>query len=395
MKTIIILSHVGFDNSPYCNYVHWHARELVKQGYNVVVFAIIPWLPVISHFQKRKKVFMKRLKEEDKVQTVDGVKIIYLRAWSFSNILYNSSININGICYYHKIKKEFDRIYEKEDVVMIDAHTFKTEGYAAYRLKKKYPNVFTTVTLHGTSFVRNINNKNGKKMIKKIFQRVDMAICVSPKLKKMLSQLEVNNSKIIYNGINKYDIPKNEKERDVTIITVGNLIKQKNIDLVIKTFKEINEKTNQHKMIVIGKGYEENNLKSLVKELNLEKSIEFMGRIPNIEVYKLMQRSKIFILPSVNEGFGIVYIEAMLNGCITIGTKNEGIDGLIIDGENGFLVYPELDSIKKKVIYILENENQLNSVIENGKEKASMLTWENNAKKYIMLLNNYKEGIHG
>ena len=62
MKTVVILTHVTFDNSPYCIYVHEHAKELVKQGYRVIVFAIIHWFPLLSHFQKYKKDFMKRIK---------------------------------------------------------------------------------------------------------------------------------------------------------------------------------------------------------------------------------------------------------------------------------------------------------------------------------------------
>lgn len=72
MKTIVILSHVTFDNSPYCSYVHEHAKALVKQGYHVVVFAIVHWFPILSHFQKYKKNFMKKLYKEDTHQMIDG-----------------------------------------------------------------------------------------------------------------------------------------------------------------------------------------------------------------------------------------------------------------------------------------------------------------------------------
>ena len=50
-----------------------------------------------------------------------------------------------------------------------------------------------------------------------------------------------------------------------------------------------------------------------------------------------MQMSECFIMVSKNETFGLVYLEAMLQGCIVVASKNEGIDGIIIHGENGFL----------------------------------------------------------
>ena len=54
------------------------------------------------------------------------------------------------------------------------------------------------------------------------------------------------------------------------------------------------------------------------------------------EVITLGQ-SDVFVLPSVNETFGMVYLEAMSQGCIPIGTSGEGIDGIIENGKNGYL----------------------------------------------------------
>ena len=114
MKTIVILSHVGFDSSPYCNYVHSHAKALVRQGYKVIVLAIISWVPILSKLQNRKKEFMKRIKGKNKVQEIDGVTVIYKKSMTFSNLLYNSKLNLNGIFYYLSIKNLFKKIYKKE-----------------------------------------------------------------------------------------------------------------------------------------------------------------------------------------------------------------------------------------------------------------------------------------
>ena len=79
----------------------------------------------------------------------------------------------------------------------------------------------------------------------------------------------------------------------------------------------------------------------------IKSNIHFMGRKTHEEVLTQMKKSDIFILPSVNETFGQVYLEAMGCGCITIGTRNDGIDGIIKDGKNGFLTTPNIMDIKK------------------------------------------------
>lgn len=389
MKTIIILSHVGFDNSPYCNYTHWHARELVKQGYRVIVLAAIHWIPILSRFQKYKQKFMKQNKNKEKVQIIDGVEVIYKKVLSVSNFLYDSKINLNGMLYYNGFKNTIKKILKENDTVLIDAHTFKVEGYVAYRLKKKYPNIMTTVTLHGTSFFRNINTKNGIKSIQKIFNVVDKAICVSNKIKRITKELGVKNTEVIYNGINQHKFEKIDKQQYKNqITTVGSLIPRKKVDITINVFSNLIKKHPNLKLNIVGIGSEKEKLDEIVKTLKLENNVEFKGQITNQEVLDLMNKSYIFILPSVAEGFGIVYAEAMKAGCITIGTKNEGIDGFIINGENGFLVNPDKKEITELIEEIYENKYNVENIRRNAYKAVENLTWEQNAKGYLKLIKN-------
>lgn len=381
MKTIIILSHVVFDNSPYCIFVHEHAKALKKAGYNVIVLATLNWFPFISIFKKNRKI---HYKEKKGTKIIDGVTVIYKKMLSFSNFLEDSKIDLNGISYYLTVKRKIKNIAKDNDILFIDAHMFKTEGYVAAKLHKKF-GFNATITCHGTSLIRTTQYKNSKYIISNIMNNVNYAICVSNLLENKLREMEFINTKVIYNGINFYQIEHTLNDRKITILTVATLIKRKNIDLVIRAIKEINTNYANIKLVVVGQGIEEKNLKNIAKELEIENKVDFVGQVDNKKVYQLMQQSKIFLLPSVNEGFGIVYAEAMNNGCFTIGTENEGIDGFIINGYNGFLVKPELNSIVEKLNYILKNEKKLSNIIQQGKEDSKKLTWENNAKSYIEL----------
>ncbi len=387
MKTIVILSHVTFDNSPYCSYVHEHAKALVKQGYHVVVFAIVHWFPILSHFQKYKKNFMKKLYKEDTHQMIDGVEVIYLKSLSLSNFLYYSPMNINGYFYYQSIKKQFKKLLKSHDIVYVDAHTFKIEGYVAYQLKKKYPHIFTTVTLHGTSFEKNTTNPNGIKLIKKIFNVVDYGICVSYKLQNKLNSLNIKNSKVIFNGINQLERKNIEKEKYLyNIITVGALNPYKNHDLSIDAISELKKKYPFIHLNIVGVGKEKDKLVQLVEDLELKEHVTFKNQLINKEVLTLMNESYIFLLPSIHEGFGIVYPEAMSMGCITIGTKTEGIDGFIKDKENGFLVNPNVKEIVQLIDEIYSKKYNIQEIRKRACQDAQKLTWENNAKQYIEVM---------
>lgn len=387
MKTIVILTHVGFDDSPYCRFVHDHAKALQQQGYHVIVLAIVSWFPILSHFQKRKKDFMRRNANGEKIQIIDGVEVIYKKALSFSNFLYNSKINLNGYFYYKSIKRIFEKIRKKEDIVLIDAHTFKTEGYVATKLKKKYPEITTTVTLHGSSFFYNTRTKNGRKQIARVFNTIDNIVCVSDKIKRMAQEFNTEKVKLIYNGVKQYNFKEKEKDKN-RIISVGMLYFEKKQDITIKAIGRLTKKYPKLKLTIVGDGEERENLERLVNDLGLSNSVEFMGHIKNDEVMELMSKSYIFIMPSINEGFGIVYLEAMKAGCITIGTKGEGIDGFIRNNENGFLLRPDVDEVVKLIDDIYNNKYDLNTIRKNAYDDVSELTWENNAKKYIEIIAN-------
>ena len=99
-----------------------------------------------------------------------------------------------------------------------------------------------------------------------------------------------------------------------------------------------------------------------------------------------MGSSQFFVMPSVQEGFGIVYLEAMACGCIAIGTEGEGIADLIVSGENGFLVPPDQpETIAKTILRCLKHPKEASAIAERGRQAAKGLTWEKNAMQYISL----------
>ena len=131
---------------------------------------------------------------------------------------------------------------------------------------------------------------------------------------------------------------KQDFAKGVRHIYVGSLIKRKHLDVVIKAF--LNTASGEDSLTVVGGGPESERLRNLVAELDAEKRIIFTGKIPRSQVLDKMGEAQVFTLVSHGETFGMVYIEAMLQGCLTIASKYGGFDGLIQDGINGFICNP-------------------------------------------------------
>ncbi|MBQ6302434.1 MAG: glycosyltransferase [Clostridiales bacterium] len=144
---------------------------------------------------------------------------------------------------------------------------------------------------------------------------------------------------------------KHDYSEGTRYIYVGSLIKRKHLDVVIKAF--LNIAGEKDTLTVVGGGPEEASLKTLAKELKAGDKIVFTGRVSREDVLKRMSEAQVFTLISHGETYGMVYIEAMLQGCLTIASKGEGFDGIIRDGENGFICAPgdqnELEKTYKRI----------------------------------------------
>jgi len=121
-----------------------------------------------------------------------------------------------------------------------------------------------------------------------------------------------NVSEIIHWGIDDQQI--SHTERDIDLLGVGSLIPLKNYSLFIRTVEEIVKTTPELKCKLVGTGPEASRLKSIVDAKGLNKNIELTGLISRKEIFELMQRSKILIHPSKFEGFGFVFVEALVHG---------------------------------------------------------------------------------
>ncbi len=160
----------------------------------------------------------------------------------------------------------------------------------------------------------------------------------------------------------------------VKVLTCANFKKRKNIDKVIEACKGLEG----FELTVIGDGKERKRLEKI------DKNVKFTGWLSHDEVLAKMSESDIFILPSIGETFGMVYLEAMSQGCITIGTINDGIAGIIKNEENGFLILPISDEIRKILLNIKNmDDDKLKTLRYNSFQTIKKYTSKQCADEYL------------
>jgi L-malate glycosyltransferase len=146
------------------------------------------------------------------------------------------------------------------------------------------------------------------------------------------------------------------------ILFVGRLLSHKNADLLIKAIAIVQKIKPKIICKIIGDGPEKIKLEQLIKKLRLKDNIQILDSIEdNSDLYSAMKASKMLVLPSIREGFGLVVIEANAAGLpvITTSHQNNAAKDLIREGENGLLAEPEPDSLAKAILYILKNRETM------------------------------------
>ena len=183
----------------------------------------------------------------------------------------------------------------------------------------------------------------------KTFRQAKLLACRSDVIKKRLLKLypEFENKVITaYSGVDENIIVDRTNEiinqDKIKVITCANFKKRKNIDKVIKACKGLES----FDLTVIGDGAQRKQLEKI------DPAVKFTGHLSHDKVLEAMQHSDIFVLASVGETLGMVYLEAMASGCITVATKDDGVDGIINDSINGFLTTSDVTNIKNTLLNI-------------------------------------------
>jgi glycosyltransferase involved in cell wall biosynthesis len=204
------------------------------------------------------------------------------------------------------------------------------------------------------------------KMEKSVFNYADKIVVTTSQMSERInnSHLGIKQKvKIIPNFVDQNIFsPAFSKEKLFDILFIGRLSEQKNINSLIEAVDK-----SSLKILIIGNGPLKQPL--INKFGNLEGRVEWIDNIPNEEIPKYMNQSKIFVLPSFYEGHPKVLIEAMSCGMTVIASNVQGNSEIINDGENGFLCDTSIVSIQETIIKVLKMSiKKLNMININARQ---------------------------
>ena len=252
---------------------------------------------------------------------------------------------------------------------------------------------------------KEINHKKGSFLNKKVLSvlnNVDHIVSNSQYTQDLAINLGVNGDKIYVinpgvfpvKEIHKEKIKEAEKlfnNKSPRLITVSRFDKRKNHEKIIMALRNMKQIYPNIIYTCIGYGEEEENIKTLVNELDLGGQVIFLKDITNDLKNALVAQSNIFVMPSIIykksvEGFGIAYVEAAQYGIPSIGGKDGGASDAIKDNETGIICDGNnLEEIYSSIDLILKN-NLYKELGNKAKEYATKFEWDNIIKEYLKIL---------
>jgi N-acetyl-alpha-D-glucosaminyl L-malate synthase BshA len=124
------------------------------------------------------------------------------------------------------------------------------------------------------------------------------------------------------------------------------------------------------KLLLVGEGPERIFVQQLVKELKLSNDVRFLGEQDYLE--ELLRCADLFLLPSEQESFGLVALEAHAGGVPVIATRTGGLPEVVVEGETGFLVpVGEIEEMTQKALQLLKNKDLHDSFQKNARRLAN------------------------
>lgn len=157
------------------------------------------------------------------------------------------------------------------------------------------------------------------------------------------------------------------KEGDKVVISVSRLAKKNGMPDLVKAFKKVCEKMPQVKLVICGAGEEESELRKTAVNLGLGQRVIFAGLVKHSELPPYLWLSDCFVRPSLSEGLGNVFLEAMAAEVPVIGTPVGGIPDFLVDKETGLFCEPGNPAdIAEKIMLILADRDLAGRLKNNG-----------------------------
>lgn len=174
----------------------------------------------------------------------------------------------------------------------------------------------------------------------------------------------------------------------VVFVSTSRLTPRKGIASLVEAFGQAVHMTQVLlELWLIGEGEQRDMLEKRVKELGLASAVRFVGRVEREKLSTYYQKAQVFVLPSQNEGMSNSALEALASGLPLVVSRTGGMQELVTDGENGFLIDPtETEEFARVLVKVAEAPEERRAFGLVSRERALTRGWDAVARQFRLVL---------
>jgi len=231
-------------------------------------------------------------------------------------------------------------------------------------------------------------------VIRSIWGNAKAVVACSNGLRELALKTESkSNIQVIPDGVDLIRFFPKDKEANpekLRILAIGRLIPRKGFDFLILSLPEILKISNKDFVLeIVGDGPLRDDLAKLAREVKVADKVLFSGSVPYKQLDNKYDQADIFVLSSLAEGMPLVVLEAMASGLPVIASRVQGIEEVVKQGINGYLVSPTDHVSMGRYLAELINDN--NKRLQMGKESTKIIKdydWTSITERYLQIYEN-------
>ncbi|MSW96703.1 MAG: glycosyltransferase [Actinobacteria bacterium] len=354
-------------------WAHEQARAVQAMGVEVevlVLHRIVP--PAATPVLKRPGAAL-RMARHPRRLVLDGIPVTYVR---YASPPKSRSYGSWGRWAARPLGRALRRLHRRFPFDVVHAHNAVPAGDAVLRAGVDVPLV---ISEHGADIFHTApRHADGRAAIERVFGTAAAVLANSDGIARACRELGAQTARTVRLGT---ELPtrRTPREGPQRLVTLAHLAPRKRHADVLRALWVLRERRPHAEYLIIGDGPERKRLQRLARELGLEDRVEFAGQLPHAAALERARRCALLVMPSVDEAFGVAYIEAMAGWVPAIGARGEPGPAEIARAGDGIrLVAPgEVEELAATIDGLLADPAGLSELGERARRTAEEhFTWE-------------------
>jgi glycogen synthase len=238
--------------------------------------------------------------------------------------------------------------------------------------------------------------------VRQLLAKCDWVNCVSQTIlnqtRRIVPEIRCHSS-VVFNGLEDSPVVDKALPMDPPrILCLGRLQKRKGFDVALSAFSRITHRYPKMRLTVAGDGPERLTLERQADELGLEHLVDFLGWVFPAEVRSVIKTSTVVVMPSTNEGFPLVALEAALMGRPVVASRIGGLSEVVIHRKTGLLVDPgDCAGMAEAISFLIQHPEKAAQLGQMARRRAqNQFSWRRCVDGYEMLYQSIcKRAVHG